>query len=57
MPLPFTRTMDVKLMKLVKENPILYNPSHPKFMDTDAKEVTWQKIGDALNRHGKYFGY
>ncbi|CAH1643822.1 unnamed protein product [Spodoptera littoralis] len=50
MPLPFNKNLDLKLLKLVKENPILYNTKHSKYLDFDSREVVWQKIGDALNR-------
>lgn len=55
MPLPFNKTLDLKLLALVKENSILYNTKHPRYLDFDAREVVWQKIGDALNRSGKLF--
>ncbi|CAH2268427.1 uncharacterized protein LOC120634673 [Pararge aegeria] len=50
MPLPFNKTLDLTLLKLVKENPIIYNSKHPKYLDFDTREVVWQKIGDILNR-------
>ncbi|XP_034836769.1 uncharacterized protein [Maniola hyperantus] len=50
MPLPFNKSLDLTLMKLVKENPIIYNCKHPKYLDFDTREVIWQKIGDVLNR-------
>ncbi|XP_014359072.2 uncharacterized protein LOC106711287 [Papilio machaon] len=50
MPLPFNKTLDLKLIKLVKENNILYNSKHAKYLDFDSREVVWQKIGDALGR-------
>ncbi|CAG9796241.1 unnamed protein product [Diatraea saccharalis] len=52
MPLPFNRALDLKLIAMVKENPIIYNSTHPKHMDFDEREVVWQKIGDALSRPG-----
>ncbi|RVE54934.1 hypothetical protein evm_000301 [Chilo suppressalis] len=52
MPLPFNKTLDLKLIEMVKDNPIIYNVSHPKHMDFDEREVVWQKIGDALSRPG-----
>lgn len=56
MPLPqFNKHFDIKLLKLVKENPILYNTSHSNYLNFDAREVVWQKIGDELNRPGKFF--
>lgn len=53
MPLPFNKTLDLKLIELVKENNILYNSKHAKYLDFDAREVIWQKIGDALGRPGE----
>ncbi|XP_059047742.1 uncharacterized protein LOC131843150 [Achroia grisella] len=53
MPLPFNKALDLKLLHLVKENPILYNSRHIKYVDFDAREVVWHKIGDALNRPGQ----
>ncbi|XP_052753566.1 uncharacterized protein LOC128201238 [Galleria mellonella] len=53
MPLPFNKALDLKLLELVKDNPILYNSRHTKYVDYDAREVVWQKIGDALNRPGQ----
>ncbi|CAD0206164.1 unnamed protein product [Chrysodeixis includens] len=50
MPLPFNKNLDLKLLKLVRDNPILYNSKHNKYLDFDSREVVWQKIGDALNR-------
>ncbi|CAH0731447.1 unnamed protein product, partial [Brenthis ino] len=50
MPLPFNKTLDLKLLALVKENPIIYNSKDPKYLDFDTREVVWQKIGDTLNR-------
>ncbi|XP_047540709.1 uncharacterized protein LOC125073739 [Vanessa atalanta] len=50
MPLPFNKTLDLKLLTLVKDNPIIYNSKHAKYLDFDTREVVWQKIGDALNR-------
>lgn len=54
MPLPFNKHLDVKLIKLVKDNPLLYNTKLPKYVDFDSREVIWQKIGDTLNRPGKF---
>lgn len=51
----FSKNVDLKLIDLVKENPVLYNPRHPKYTDSDTREVTWQKIGDSLSRPGKLF--
>lgn len=54
MPLPFNKTLDLKLLALVKENPIIYNSKDPKYLDFDTREVVWQKIGDTLNRPGMF---
>lgn len=53
MPLPFNKVLDIKLIHLVRDNQILYNARHPKYLDFDTREVVWQKIGDQLNRPGK----
>ncbi|XP_068624643.1 uncharacterized protein [Battus philenor] len=50
MPLPFNKNLDLKLIKLVKENNIIYNTKHVKYLDFDSREVVWQKIGDTLGR-------
>lgn len=55
MPLPFNKSLDLKLINLVRENDILYNPRHQKYLDFDTREVVWQKIGDQLCRPGKFF--
>lgn len=54
MPLPFNKNLDLKLLKLVKENQILYNTKHSKYLDFDSREVVWQKIGDSLSRPGMF---
>ncbi|XP_045507632.1 uncharacterized protein LOC123703590 [Colias croceus] len=41
---------DLKLMQLVKENPVLYDYNCPNYMDFNARTVVWQKIGDELKR-------
>ncbi|XP_050671927.1 uncharacterized protein LOC126970188 [Leptidea sinapis] len=41
---------DKKLLQLVKENPVLYDHNHAKYMDFNSREVAWQKIGDELKR-------
>ncbi|XP_045456603.1 uncharacterized protein LOC123666537 [Melitaea cinxia] len=50
MSLPFNRALDLKLLSLVKENPIIYDSKNAKYLDFDTREVVWQKIGDSLNR-------
>ncbi|XP_075987283.1 uncharacterized protein LOC142983951 [Anticarsia gemmatalis] len=46
----FHEKLDVKLIRLVKENPVLYDFNNEKYMDFNAREVAWQKIGDELRR-------
>ncbi|XP_049881563.1 uncharacterized protein LOC126377788 [Pectinophora gossypiella] len=46
----FSEKLDIKLIKLVKSNPVLYNTNDARYMDLNAREVTWQKIGDELKR-------
>ncbi|CAB3241372.1 unnamed protein product [Arctia plantaginis] len=46
----FHEKLDVKLIRQVKENPVLYDYTHEKYMDFNAREVAWQKIGDELKR-------
>ncbi|XP_013148920.1 PREDICTED: uncharacterized protein LOC106111398 [Papilio polytes] len=46
--LPFNYKLDLKLIQLVKENPALYDPTSAKYMDSNAREVAWQKIGDEV---------
>ncbi|GBP29051.1 Transcription factor Adf-1 [Eumeta japonica] len=48
--MPFSEKLDIKLIKLVQKNPILYDHSHEHYMDFNAREVIWQKIGDELKR-------
>ncbi|KAJ8707319.1 hypothetical protein PYW08_010571 [Mythimna loreyi] len=43
---------DIKLIRLVKENPVLYDVNHAKYMDFNTREVTWQKIGDEMKKPG-----
>ncbi|CAH2268428.1 uncharacterized protein LOC120634650 [Pararge aegeria] len=46
----FHEKLDIKLIRLVKENLVLYDHNHAKYMDFNAREVAWQKIGDELKR-------
>ncbi|CAK1595341.1 unnamed protein product [Parnassius mnemosyne] len=46
----FSEKLDLKLIKFVKENPVLYDYNNVKYMDFNAREVAWQKIGDELKR-------
>ncbi|CAG4985147.1 unnamed protein product [Colias eurytheme] len=47
---PPPEKFDKKLIKLVRENPVLYDNNHVKYMDFNSREVAWQKIGDELKR-------
>lgn len=46
--------VNVKLIQLVKENPVLYDYNDPKYMDFNTREVAWQKIGDELGKPGEF---
>ncbi|XP_023946298.2 uncharacterized protein LOC112051752 [Bicyclus anynana] len=46
----FHEKLDIKLIRLVKDNPVLYDHNHVKYMDFNSREVAWQKIGDELKR-------
>ncbi|XP_034836694.1 uncharacterized protein [Maniola hyperantus] len=46
----FHEELDIKLIRAVKENPVLYDHNHAKYMDFNLREVAWQKIGDELKR-------
>ncbi|KAM3956912.1 uncharacterized protein ACR2FA_009110 [Aphomia sociella] len=46
----FNEKLDVKLIQLVKDNPVLYDFNNVKYMDLNAREVAWQRIGDELKR-------
>uniref|UniRef100_A0A2A4JNE2 MADF domain-containing protein n=2 Tax=Heliothis virescens TaxID=7102 RepID=A0A2A4JNE2_HELVI len=48
----FHEKLDIKLIGLVKGQPILYDTNHPKYMDFNTREVAWQKIGDELKMSG-----
>lgn len=53
--MPFTDKQDLKLIRAVKENPLLYDYNDSLYMDFNAREVVWQKIGDQLKCPGKCF--
>ncbi|XP_045456607.1 uncharacterized protein LOC123666541 [Melitaea cinxia] len=46
----FHDKLDIKLIRLVRDNPVLYDHNNAKYMDFNMREVTWQKIGDELKR-------
>lgn len=46
----FPETFDLELIKLVRENPVLYDVNHAKYMDFNSREVAWQRIGDELKK-------
>lgn len=41
--------MDEVLIELVRENTVLYDLSHAKYMDTKYKNNLWTKIGTQMN--------
>lgn len=49
----FCERLDIKLIRLVKEYPVIYNQSNLKYMNFNEREVAWQKIGDELKRPGE----
>lgn len=51
----FTGPSNLELIELVKENPALYNPSHPKYSSFEAKQLAWKKIGETLQRPGNVY--
>ncbi|XP_053619007.1 uncharacterized protein LOC128680165 [Plodia interpunctella] len=46
----FHEKLDLELIELVRNNEVLYDFNHPKYMDFNAREVAWQMIGDELKR-------
>ncbi|XP_035456931.1 uncharacterized protein LOC118280715 [Spodoptera frugiperda] len=46
----FNDNHDIRLIRLVKQNPVLYDINHEKYMEFNSREVAWQKIGDALKK-------
>ena len=44
---------DEKLIELVRNYPVLYDLSNPKYMDTDFKNTLWSKIGAEMKTTGK----
>lgn len=44
---------DEKLIELVRNYPVLYDLSNPKYMDTDFKNNIWSKIGEEMKTTGK----
>lgn len=44
---------DEVLIELVRENTVLYDLSHAKYMDTKYKNNLWNKIGTQMNVEGK----
>lgn len=51
----FNEKLDLKLIGLVRDNTVLYDHNNPQYMDFNAREVVWQKIGDELKRPGKFY--
>ncbi|XP_041983393.1 uncharacterized protein LOC121736339 [Aricia agestis] len=46
----FHEKQDIRLLRLVRAHPVLYDYNDPHYMDANAREVIWQKIGDELKR-------
>ncbi|CAG9117982.1 unnamed protein product [Plutella xylostella] len=45
-----TAILDIKLINLVKDNPVLYDHNDLNYVNFNAREVVWQKIGDEMKR-------
>ncbi|XP_068624798.1 uncharacterized protein [Battus philenor] len=46
----FCEKLDLRLLALVRASPVLYDHGNPRYMDLNAREVAWQRIGDELRR-------
>ncbi|CAH2060397.1 unnamed protein product, partial [Iphiclides podalirius] len=46
----FSEKLDLRLIRLVRDSPVLYDHNNAKYMDFNAREVAWQRIGDELER-------
>lgn len=44
---------DEKLIELVRNYPVLYDLSNPKYMDTNFKNNIWTKVGEEMKTTGK----
>ncbi|KAJ2939406.1 hypothetical protein O0L34_g10837 [Tuta absoluta] len=47
--LPFNKGLDIKLLKLIEEHRVLYDPTDPKHMDLDSRETVWKLIAEQMN--------
>lgn len=45
---------DERLIEIVRENPLLYDLSHPEYMRTKLKDQIWEKIGAEFKSNGKF---
>lgn len=45
---PFTKELDVKLIRCVKKYPLIYDPSSVLYLNSDEKTVAWEKISDEI---------
>jgi len=46
---------DEKLIELVRKYSVLYDLSHPKYMNTDFKNIIWTKIAEEMETTGKKY--
>lgn len=51
----FGTALDLKLIKLVKQNSVVYNTKHEQYMETGKREGTWESIAQEMGKSGKYF--
>lgn len=43
---------DEKLIECVRQNQVLYDITHPKYMDKAHKSKLWKEIGETLQQSG-----
>lgn len=50
-----TKMNDEKLIELVRGHSVLYDLSHPNYMNTDFKNIIWAKIAEEMETTGKKY--
>lgn len=51
----FNSTEDLKLIRLVEQNRILFDTTELKNSDNEMRDQVWQKIGEQMDKPGKSF--
>ena len=46
--------IDDLLIELVRNHPVLFDLSKPKYMNSNVKQDIWNKIGEEMKVDGKY---